>query len=165
MKLKPGPNEHESCWELTLTRVSFNSQRLTRARAKREKTLDDSQETFEQVQIRWERTRNDESYQERMRVSGQTRARVWTLDNSHSRLTKAYDFESHYQVDVFTAQFPDWVCSRYSYPTVIVRFTTVTLQSLSSLERRWGKRKEGYYKPEDISWLMDLYNRGWEGAY
>ena len=40
--------------------------------AKRKKTVNDTQEKFEQVQIRWERMRVDESWG-RTRVSGQTR--------------------------------------------------------------------------------------------
>ena len=51
-------------WEFPSTLIDYHE-----AWAKREKALDGSQEKFEQVQIRWEC----------MRVSGQTRVRVWTL--------------------------------------------------------------------------------------
>ena len=49
--IKPGPNENECCRELPLARVFFNSHRLSPARAKRKKHLDDSQEKLEPVPI------------------------------------------------------------------------------------------------------------------
>ncbi len=77
--VQPGPNEDESWWELTLMRVFVNSHRLSSTRAKREKTLIDSHKNFEHVQSRWEC----------MRVTYQTRVRIWTLINSHPRLARA----------------------------------------------------------------------------
>ena len=68
--------EHESSW------LHKSFLQLSSASAKQEKTLDGSQEKFEQVQIWWERMRVAESAWE----SSQTRARVWTLVNSRSRL-------------------------------------------------------------------------------
>ena len=51
LDVKLGPNEDESYWELALVRLIDYHQ----AWVKQKKTLDDSQEKFVQVQIRWER--------------------------------------------------------------------------------------------------------------
>ena len=83
--LKAGPSCREfKRWELnesflqlsvTIVRTAKRERELTRVhhvtrqtRAKREKTLGDSQQKFEQVQIRWERVRVGESCRERMTV-------------------------------------------------------------------------------------------------
>ena len=149
--LKPGPNEDESCWELALITIFFNSHRLSSPRARREREspttlkkncsgsngpfpscllpqfqneswcttfvmemsftckcifmqtklifmswmvlhLDsfwNKQKVSRKWPIRWERTRVDESRWGHMRVSGQTRARFWTLIDSHLCLARA----------------------------------------------------------------------------
>ena len=57
--LKPGPNEDESwlSWEFSSTLIDYHE-----TLAKWEKTPNDSQEKFEQVQIRWESLRAHESF-------------------------------------------------------------------------------------------------------
>ena len=75
-------NGNKSCWELEgwdCTGVFFNPHQPRPNERKLSTTLT---KQIGQVQIKWECTSVDDSRQERERVSGQMRARVWTLVNS-----------------------------------------------------------------------------------